>query len=513
MEKQKELATYVRARYPLVHIDSVEERRVEAAISGVAKSLDMGVRLWSITQGFTNTAGEVIEAISDPQGALATINTTSGRIIFVLRDFHPYLDGDNPANVPIIRLVRELGRALKSADKDDARTVILLGPRLQLPTELQAEIAVMDWPLPTGDELAAALGEVVEALPEKIQENLPEVLDPVVQAARGLTLDEAQNCFARSIVTCKTLDPAIVSAEKQQAVARSGAVEWITPAGGLESIGGLEVLKSWLMERKLGFGQAAKDYGLPEPKGLLAVGPPGTGKSLSTIAAAVAWGLPIVRATADRMSGGLVGESEDKTRTVFQICEAIAPCVLHLDEIEKLFAGAGGSGDADSGVGKKVFGMVLTWMQEKKAPVFVAATANDVEGLPPELLRKGRFDEIFFIDLPTSVEREAIWNIHISKRQREPDNFNVASLVGASQLFTGAEIESVFEAAMFTAFANNVEVTTEHVATALANTMPLAKTAEKKIEAVRKWATGKARFASLAEDKTNGAGRFAGLEV
>lgn len=513
MEKQEQLKTYVRARYPLVHIDSVEERRVEAAVNAVAKALDMGVRLWSIVSGFTNTGGESIEQINDPQGALASIGQTSGRILYVLRDFHPYLDGDNPANVPIIRLTRELNKQLKSAEKADAKTVIFLGPRLKLPQELQAEIAVMDWPLPKADELSAALTEVVESLPESLQENMPKDLDPIVQASRGLTLEEAQNTYARSIVTCKTLDPAIISAEKKQAVARSGAVEWIDPAGGLEAIGGLEVLKGWLLERKLGFTQAAREYGLPEPKGLLAVGPPGTGKSLSTIAAAVAWGLPIVRATADRMSGGIVGESEDKTRKVFQICEAISPCVLHLDEVEKLFAGAGGSGESDSGVGKKVFGMVLTWMQEKKAPVFVAATANDVTGLPPELLRKGRFDEIFFIDLPNDAERNAIWRIHIEKRKRDSDNFNVADLVLKSKLFTGAEIESVFESAMFTAFANGDEVTTDHVVAALEGTVPLAKTAEQKIKDVREWATGRAKFASLAEDKTNGAGRFAGLEV
>lgn len=387
---QDELATYVRARYPLVYIVSPEERRVEAAVGAVAKALDMGVRLWSLVSGFTSMSGDSIQEMPDPQGALATIGETSGRTLFVLRDFHPFLTGDNPANVPIIRMARELGRQLKSAPKADARTVVFLSGKLELPDELRSEVVVLQWPLPTEAELQATLDEVVEALPEPIRAGLPEDLSPVVRAARGLTLDEAQNTFARSVVTTRSLDAKIVSAEKKQAVSRSGAVEWIEPAGGLETIGGLEVLKSWLMERKLGFSEKAKAYGLREPRGMLAVGPPGTGKSLSTLAAGAAWEVPVVRATPDQLSGGIVGESEAKTRKVFQICEAIAPCVLHLEELEKLFAGAGGSGESDSGVGKKVFGMVLTWMQEKKAPVFVAATANDVTGLPPELLRKGR---------------------------------------------------------------------------------------------------------------------------
>jgi hypothetical protein len=511
---QDELATYVRARYPLVYIVSPEERRVEAAVNAVAKSLDMGVRLWSLVSGFTSPSGDKIQEMPDPQGALIEVGNTSGRTIFVMRDFHPFFAADNPANVPSIRTARELGRQLKSAPKEDARTVVFLAPRLELPEELLSEVVVLEWPLPNVDELRGTLDEVVEALPEAIQENLPEDLAPIVQAARGLTLDEAQNTFARSIVTSRTLDPGIISNEKKQAVSRSGAVEWITPAGGLESIGGLEVLKSWLLERKLGFTDKAKEYGLPEPKGMLCVGPPGTGKSLSTIAAAVAWGIPIVRATADRMSGGIVGESEDKTRKVFKICEAIAPCVLHMDEIEKLFAGAGGSGDSDSGVGKKVFGMVLTWMAEKKAPVFVAATANDVDGLPPELLRKGRFDEIFYVGPPNNAERNAIWDIHISKRDRKPDAFDMKKLVTQSDLFTGAEIEAVFESAMFRAFAQDEEVSTQHVLTALSETQPLAKTAGEKIEAVIKWAQGRARDASI-QDKTNGssAGRFGSLEL
>lgn len=510
---QDELATYVRARYPLIYIVSPEERRVEAAVAAVAKSLDMGVRLWSLVSGFTSVSGQSIEEMPDPQGALATIGQTAGRTVFVLRDFHPFLAGDNPANVPIVRMARELGRSLKSSAKADARTVCFLSGKLELPDELRSEVVVLEWPLPDEAELAKTLDEVVGALPEPIREGLPSDLSPVVQAARGLTLEEAQNTFARSVVTCRSLDAGIVSAEKKQAVARSGAVEWIEPAGGLESIGGLEVLKAWLTERKLGFSEKARAYGLREPRGFLAVGPPGTGKSVSTLAAGAAWSVPVVRATADKLSGGLVGESEAKTRKVFQICEAIAPCVLHLDEAEKLFAGAGGSGESDSGVGKRVFGMVLTWMQEKKAPVFVAATANDVTGLPPELLRKGRFDEIFYVGLPTASERSAIWQIHIAKRGRKPDAFDVPKLVKASDTFTGAEIEAVFEAAMFRAFAQDEEVSTAHVLTALRETQPLAKTAGDKIEAVIKWAQGRARNASWASKTDASGSRFGSLDL
>jgi len=386
-----ETGTYIAAKYPIIGARTIEERRAETEIAAEAQARKMDVKLWSCALGFSKLDGSQPDGTQDPLAALTQIMGAQSRTLYILKDFHPFIDGSNPSNVVNIRMMRELGRVLKNAKKEQARTVVLLGPKLDLPDELRSEVVLLDWPLPTMEEIAATLEEIISRLPTEMRKNIPEDRTLIVNAAQGLTLDEAANCFARSLVLTKTLDPKIINAEKKQIVARSGAAEWLDPVqGGLNAIGGLDALKEWALEFKLCFSKKAMDYGLSMPKGVLIVGVPGTGKSFAVGCLAEAWGQPAIGTSADRMSGGLVGESENKTRQVFLTAEAVSPCILRFDELEKLFAGASGSGEADGGTKKAVLGMTLSWMQEKRKPVFVAATANEIESLPPELLRKGR---------------------------------------------------------------------------------------------------------------------------
>lgn len=502
----------IKARYWSLGIISPEERRVISAICGVADKLNMSVRRWSFVTGFTTPEGKEIEKIVDPKGALASIAQTRGRHVFVMCNFHWFLDKTNPANIPVIQTARELARELKSTEKADAKTVVFLGPELNLPVELQSEVTVLRWPLPDTEELEAALAEITEALPDSTRQNIPKDLGPVVQAALGLTLDEAQNCIAKSIVSTGTLDASIISAEKEQVAARSGVVTWVKPRGGLSNVGGLENLKAWLRQRKRGFSKQAMEYGLDAPRGILIYGVPGAGKSLSVECVAAEWGLPLLRA--GEIMGSYVGESEGNLDRLFATAEAVAPCILFFDEVEKFYAGAGGRGDSDSGVGTRVFGKTLTWMQTRSAPVFVAATANEVENLPAEFLRKGRYDEIFFVDLPSPRELLDIWNIHIAKRKRKPEDFDVPELVRLSRGMTGAEVEAVLLDAMFRAFSDQEEVTDAHIRTALKETVPLSKSAEDRIRSIREWGQGRAKPASTPEeDAATGGSRFGQLDI
>lgn len=500
---QKEVMTYLRARYPLVYIVSAEEERVCAALAGVAEAMNMKLHLWSVATGLDNDM-----AVADPMGVLTAIGSTDERALYVLRDYHPFLEDSNPANVPQIRMLRELRIRLAGSRPESMRAVVILAGKLALPAELAAEVAVLNWPLPTEPELREALDQVVVALGDKVNGTADR--EAIVRAAKGLTMVEAQNCFARSLIQTRSLDPDLIKAEKKQAVTRSGAVEWIEPIGGMEIVGGLENVKAWAERRGKAFGEKARAYGLPKPKGLLVVGVSGCGKSLLCGAIAALWRVPHLRVMADALAGGLVGESEAKTRKVLELASATGG-VLQFDEVEKLFAGAKGDGAADSGVGKKVLSMVLTWMQEQQG-VFCCMTANDVRSLPSELLRKGRLDEIFFVDLPTPAEREAIWRIQLQRRSRKPEAFDIARLVQASDLRNGAEIEAAVIDGMFAAFDQDEEVTTEHILEALATSVPFAKMAAEDVKSIREWAAGRAVNASLAP-KAAKEDRFAGLEL
>ena len=358
--------------------------------------------------------------------------------------------------------------------------------------------------LPGISELATVLDGIISSGAIPAPNNA--VRESALANTRGLTTTEAENAFALSVVETQEISPAVIAREKARTLKRNGLVEIVETATSLDDIGGLENLKDWLTRRAGAFGQAAKAYGLPAPKGLLIVGIPGTGKSLTAKATASAFGLPLLRLDMGRVFGGIVGQSEANLRAVIQTAEAIAPCVLWIDEIEKGFSGSSSSGSSDGGTSARVFGSFLSWMQEKEKPVFVVATANDVSKLPPEFLRKGRFDEMFFVDLPDSLERKQIWDIVIGRHGRKTDDFDSSAMAKAAEQFTGAEIDAVFVDALYDAFLEEREPTDMDLANAMTRMVPLANLMDGQIASLRHWAKGRARSAAgtkLAEKKTS----------
>jgi SpoVK/Ycf46/Vps4 family AAA+-type ATPase len=337
--------------------------------------------------------------------------------------------------------------------------------------------------------------------------NVHEVVrESALQSALGLTTTEAENAFALSVVETKGIDAKIVAREKARTLKKNGLVEVVEATTALDDIGGLGLLKEWLTRRAGAFSESAKAYGLPAPKGLLIVGIPGTGKSLTAKATAGAFGLPLLRLDMGRVFGGIVGQSEANLRSVIQTAEAIAPSVLWVDEIEKGLSGSKSSGSTDGGTSSRVFGSFLSWMQEKTKAVFVVATANDVSKLPPEFLRKGRFDEMFFVDLPDALERAQIWDIVIKGHGRRPTDYDTVVLARACEQFTGAEIEAVFIDAMHEAYAEGKEPGSKEILQAMTNTVPLAQLMDGQIAALRHWAKGRAREAASRSNASSPAG-------
>ena len=434
-----------------------------------------------------NTANGNCAQAYEPLEALKAIDDLPKKTIVLLRDFHLFLEETDPI------VLRKLKDAL-SLGKSNSRHLVIVGCRLCLPPELEREIIVVEFPLPGKAQLGTALDGILEsaALPALGAESREAVLE----AASGMTTIEAENAFALSVVEEKIVAPAVVAREKGKAVKKNGLLEIIETPESLDCIGGLDVLKTWLLKRKDAFTRRATDYGLPAPKGLLILGVAGTGKSLTAKATAKVSGVPLLKLDAGRLFASLVGQSESNLRAVVQTAEAVAPCVLWIDEIEKGFSGSRSSGATDGGTSARVLGSFLSWMQEKKAPVFVTATANDVSQLPPEMLRKGRWDELFFVDLPNQAEREAIWSIQIGKYGRKPADFDLVQLARATDGLTGSEIESVFVEALFAGFDRNAEPNDLTVAQVLTDFVPLSKLMAEQMTALRSWAKGRARLAT-----------------
>lgn len=482
------IINYIRAGYPGLYLVSHEEQRVDAEIKQVTKELGYSLFFWSVVDGLVDMARGTNNSANDPLEALIAIKELKEKSVVLLRDFHLFLIDPNPI------LIRTLKDVLLEA-KTKSKTLIVFGCRLRLPPELERELTVIEFALPGKHELRTVLGGIMESAGIKSMED--EVRDKAIDAASGLTTIEAENAFALSVVESKFIDPVIVAREKAQAVKKNGLLELIETKESLDSIGGLDVLKEWLLKRRHAFGQKAIEYGLPTPKGLLIIGIPGTGKSLTAKATAKVFGVPLLKLDAGRIFAGLVGQSESNLRAVIQTAEAIAPCCLWIDEVEKGFAGSKSSGATDGGTSSRVFGSFISWMQEKKARVFVVATANDVSQLPPEMLRKGRFDELMFVDLPNQAEREAIWEIQIAKYSRDPKDYDLVQLSRATEGLTGSEIENAFVEALYLAFdAGEKEPTDLDVAAVLTEFVPLSRLMAEQITGLRSWAKGRARLAT-----------------
>jgi SpoVK/Ycf46/Vps4 family AAA+-type ATPase len=502
MNFQTEIEILIRARYPILYVITSEEMRVQRILLDIAAGRQKKVFEWTYSSGIV-PAGASIQsqkgrnpATKDPLAALDLVIDQIEPAIFLFKDFHPFLARSNFA---VIRRLKDIALHLKNSRK----TIVLISPVMEIPAELDKEITVINLPQPAKEDLAALLDKAVEELRESQQVEIDldeEGRDRLLQAALGLTLGEAENVFAKIIVKNQRLSGDHVNevfAEKQQIIRKSGLLEYYAAEEDFASVGGLSVLKDWVNKRAVAFTAEARAFGLPAPKGVLLLGVQGCGKSLCAKAVSRLWQLPLLRFDMGRMFGSLVGSSEENVRRAIAVAESIAPAVLWVDEIDKAFTGSQSSGVTDGGTTARVFGTFLTWLSEKTAPVFVVATANDVSQLPPELLRKGRLDEIFYIDLPLDEERAEIFRIHLAKRNRNPEEFDLPALAAASKDFSGAEIEEAIISALYDAFYAKQELASAHVLAALGQTVPLARTMAEKITAQRNWATGRARNASL----------------
>ena len=493
---KEELNILVKAQYPLIYLITPEEERAEEAIARIAKDNTEYKRVfvWTVTRGMVEYGqprqGTQHNTVS-PEAAIEwTIRQKEGGI-YIFKDLHPFIDG------PVItRWLRDAIASFKGSDK----AIILMSPLQTLPIELEKEVVVLDYPLPNLNEL----NQVLSARLAKNRTNRlnTETREKLLKAALGLTQDEAEKVYRKAQVKAGQLTESeveIVLSEKKQLIRRNGILEYIEEDETLDSVGGLEELKGWLQQRSNAFTERAREYGLPQPKGMLILGVPGCGKSLIAKTTSRLWGLPLLRLDMGRVyDGSTVGRSEANLRSALKTAESISPVILFIDELDKAFAGGGGSGDSDGGTSGRIFGSFLTWMQEKKSPVFVMATANRVERLPGEFLRKGRFDEIFFVDLPSSAERRDIFRIHLGKRRSEIDRFDIEQLTKVSDGFSGAEIEQAIIAAMYDAFAQDREFTQLDIIAAIKATLPLSRTMTEQVTALRDWAGQRARPASAS---------------
>ena len=497
---QEELSILIQAQYPLIYLVTSEEERAESAIALIATHKpEKRVFVWTLTRGIIEYGeGSPQHGTIPPQQAFEFAIRQKDPAIFVFKDLHPFLQ-DGTGSAEVVRWIRDAIAAFKGTKK----TIILMSPFQQIPIELEKEVAVLDFALPSMVELETVLSKQLMAVPGKHLET--DVREKLVKAALGLTKDEAEKVYRKASVTANRLtgeEVEIILSEKKQLIRRNGILEYIEDDGTLASVGGLEELKHWLTQRSNAFTERARSYGLPQPKGMLILGVPGCGKSLIAKTPARLWGLPLLRLDMGRVyDGSTVGKSEANLRAALKTAESISPAILFIDELDKAFGGAGGSADSDGGTSSRIFGSFLTWMQEKTSPVFVMATANRVERLPGEFLRKGRFDEIFFVDLPTAEERQDIFRIHLMKRRRAIDRFDLVQLANVCEGFSGAEIEQALVAAMYEAFAQDREFTQLDIIAACRATVPLSKTMNEQVTALRDWARHRARpaAASVAE--------------
>lgn len=496
---KEELSILIQAQYPLIYVVTSEEER---AVEAVTK-LDFNRKffVWSVTQGLVERA-----AASEGVGRLSNTRTASPEMaideaikckddaIFVFKDLHPFF-----GNAQVNRALRDAVAEFKSRRK----SLVLISPVKDVPIELEKDVVVIDFALPNMAELNKVLTRQLD--PIRSHGLSTEAREKLLKAALGLTHDEAEKVYRKAQVTAGRLTETevdIVLSEKQQLIRRDGILEYIEEDETLDAVGGLAELKRWLTQRSNAFTERARQYGLPQPKGMMILGVPGCGKSLIAKTTSRLWGLPLLRLDMGRVyDGSMVGRSEANLRNALKTAESVSPAILFIDEIDKAFSGSSGSSDSDGGTSGRIFGSFLTWMQEKKSPVFVMATANRVERLPSEFLRKGRFDEIFFVDLPNPEERQEIFKVHLAKRRSDITRFNLSELANVCDGFSGAEIEQALVEAMYDAFSQDREFTQLDIIAAIKSTMPLSKTMNEQVTALRDWARQRARPAasSVAE--------------
>jgi len=497
VELIKELDMHIRSRATLIYLVTTEEERITRLLLSLCEKRRLPLWSWDLADGFKSlfaTSDKARPSAQLPDQALAALSGLEDEGVFLLPDFHIVMK-----NQPrLIRQLRNLAREFKYIKK----TVIIIAPSVQIPEELKDDIVIYEAPPPGEDELEAILRSLATTPGAKMTLTKTDY-HQMIRSALGLSANQAQRVFAKAVVSGGVLDKndfVLILSEKKQIIRESGALEFITPQETMKDVGGLARLKDWLKTRGQAFSQEARRYGLPEPKGIALIGISGTGKSLTAKMIAGLWGLPLIRLDIGALFGSLVGQSEENTRRALMLAETIAPCVLWIDEIEKGLAAGGG----DAGTSMRVLGSILSWMQEKKKPVFVAATANNISLLPAELLRRGRFDEIFFLDLPNTEERREIFKVHIRKRGRDPELFDLDKLAALSDDYVGAEIEQAVIDAMYIAFCDEDqpgrEFNTEDVAEAVRRMVPMSRSQAETVEALRQWLReGRSKSASLPD--------------
>jgi AAA+ superfamily predicted ATPase len=498
------LANSFRAGYAGVYITSYEEKRVAEELAAVAAEIGWDLWTWTCTDSLCCPAdGRQIKDL-DPLKVLSQLKEVAGKNgdpelrkqIVILNDFHLFLQDGNPLMVRAVKDCLDFARAHQQA-------IVVLGCRFVLPPELEKEFTCVDFTLPTKEELSEIAKQTgMGVMPEPVKLDEAE-LEAVSDAAAGLTTLEAVNAMSLAIIESGKvgMPPAVVHREKANAVRKSGILSIEETALNWEQIGGLANVKEFIDRNRRAFTKEAKLYHLPQPKGIMLIGVPGCGKTLIAKCIANRLDVPLLRLDGGKLFGSLVGQSEQNTRAVIATAEAVAPCCLFCDELDKALSGSKSSGSTDGGTAARVLGTLLQWLQDKTSPVFVVATANNISDLPPELLRKGRWDEMFFVDLPTFNERAEIAGVVARKFHREAKAFDAGAIAGVTEGFTGAEIEGAFVDAMRGAFNEDREVSTEDVLASCADVVPITSTMGETIAALRKWCEGRARRASDPEVK------------
>ena len=490
MKFNSELALFLKARYPILYINTIEEDRVEYVIrKNIKANLNRSIYSWDFVDGYTNNPNNEGFAKRNPLQALELIERLSSETpaLFLLKDYNRFL-----TDLSISRKLRNVSRLLKLQPK----TIIIIASDLTIPRELQDLITILQFQLPLEDEINQELNRLINSLNIKVESKLLETL---TRACQGLSLERIRRVLSKIIATYKTIDNnsiAILLSEKKQIISQTEILEYCSVTEQISSLGGLHNLKDWIDKRKVAFTIQASNYGLPTPRGLLLVGIQGTGKSLTAKAIANDWQLPLLKLDVGKLFGGIVGESESRLRQMINLAETISPCILWIDEIDKAFTNTESKGD--SGTSNRILATFISWLSEKTKPVFVISTANNIDLLPLEIIRKGRFDEIFFLDLPKKSEREEIFKIHIQEFRPNGINlFDYSKLVQLSESFSGAEIRQSIIEGMYRAFYERREFTTEDICIALNELIPLANLENNQMLKLQNWASsGQIRSAS-----------------
>jgi SpoVK/Ycf46/Vps4 family AAA+-type ATPase len=503
---------------PIIVMETVEEMRAVRLVRAASSSLNLAVFEWSVASGLVRCGSEIGSPIlvpgnhaaglngdnesgasaiynsREPAQALSNLEAMSIEAVFILKDFHRHVE--DPV---VVRHLRDVGQKFST----NRRTVIITAPAINIPPELASLVEFLELPLPDRQRLRQIIDETLVRVAKNrtLKRNLDASgLDAMAANLRGLTEEEADRAISQAIVTRYGLFPETVTdvlEAKKDLLRHSGMLEFVDAPDNLSAVGGLENLKQWLAQRRGAWEDTARKFGLEPARGVIILGVQGCGKSLCARAIAGEWKLPLVKFDTAAVFDKYIGETERRIQRVFRVAEGLSPCVLWIDELEKIFAGSGpASASVDAGVSSRILAAFLSWMQDRKAPVFVAATCNNVTALPPELIRKGRFDELFFVDLPNSVERKQIFAIQLNKRQRNPEEFDLDNASAAADGFSGAEIDAAVQSALYAAYASKQPLTTQSLLEALSRTVPLSVTCTEEIQAQRAWAKQRAVAAS-----------------